>query len=197
MSDVIEVIYGRNEAESFANSKSEEWILAGQESSWQNREALPYCHSAHEGSFLQHTAVTPAPEREDEPVWRTLLPCGRSEKPEGVLEYFVWRWSWLLGRMGLDCVEASCKGQCVCMVWSVCFHGCYLLTTPGLDRNAQSQNVCGTGIASVTVFSSWSNRAAPVSWYLQCQRSSLVFTRQLWKTLVISSVHFSSELILG
>lgn len=153
MSEVVDLIYERNEAESFENSKLEEWILAGQESSWQNTEALPYCHSAHEGSFLRHTAVAPAPGREDEPVWRTLLPRGSSEKPEGLLEYFLWRLSWLLGRTGLDCVEASCKEQCGCMVWGVCFHGCCLLTTPGLDRNAQSQNVCDTGIASVTVFS--------------------------------------------
>lgn len=67
MSEVVELIYGRNEAESFENSKKlEEWILAGQESSWQSRESLHFCHPAHEGSFLQHAAVTPVPCREDE-----------------------------------------------------------------------------------------------------------------------------------
>lgn len=67
MSEVVELIYGRNEAESFENSKKlEEWILAGQESSWQSRESLHFCHPAHEGSFLQHTVVTPVPCREDE-----------------------------------------------------------------------------------------------------------------------------------
>lgn len=28
------------------------------------------------------------------------------------------------------------------------FHECCLLSSPGLDRNAQSQNVCGTGMCS-------------------------------------------------
>lgn len=50
-------------------------------------------------------------------------------------------------------LKPAAKEQCGCMVWGVCFHGCCLLTTPGLDRNAQSQNVCDTGVASVTVFS--------------------------------------------
>lgn len=73
----------------------------GRESSWQSREALPYCRPAHEGSFLQHTAVIPAPWREDESVWGTLLLWRGSEKPQGLLEYFMWRWSWLLGSVGL------------------------------------------------------------------------------------------------
>lgn len=51
----------------------------------------------------------------------------------------------LLGRMGLGCVEADCKEQCGCVARGVCFHGQCLLTTPGSDRNPQSQNVCGTG----------------------------------------------------
>lgn len=45
--------------------------------------------SAHEGSFLQHTAVTPSPWREHEPVGGTLLLCGTSEKPGRLLEYFM------------------------------------------------------------------------------------------------------------
>lgn len=92
MSEVVELIYGRNEAESFENSKKlEEWILAGQESSWRSRESLHFCHPAHEGSFLQHTAVTPVPCREDESgAGGTPILWGGSEKPEGLLEYFMW-----------------------------------------------------------------------------------------------------------
>lgn len=210
MSEVVELIYGRNEAESFENSKkSKEWILAEQMNSWQSRGVLPYCHSAHEGSFLQHTAVTRAPWREDEPVWGTLL-CRSFEKPEGLLEYCICRWSWLLGRRDLDCFEASCKEQCGSMVWGVLFSWVLPAQLSRFGQKCSEPKCVWHWHVQLTIWkdqeqdhcfcrcllSMW-NCGAPVTQYLQCQGSSLVFTGQLWKTLPISLVHFSSELLLG
>lgn len=66
MSELAELVEGRKEAESSGDSKAvlEERVLAGQgDVPSAGQGALPRCHPAHEGTLLQHTAVTPAAPR--------------------------------------------------------------------------------------------------------------------------------------
>lgn len=59
----------------------EEQVLAGQGDVPSARQgALPHCHPAHEGTLLRHTAITPAPSREEGSVQGTLVHEGGCEK---------------------------------------------------------------------------------------------------------------------
>lgn len=124
MGEVIELIYGRNEAESFENSKKvEEWILAGQGEflaeqggspllppcPWGELSAAHSCHSSpmergwicvgDTSSLERLWEATGAPGVFHVEMVMALGQCGFG----------------LVGRMGLDRIEASCKEQCGCM----------------------------------------------------------------------------------